>query len=173
MRKISVFIMILVLLFAFGCAKKVEPISPPAPAPVPVVTQVNPGVEQPATQPPVAEPEKPVEQKTIGTRVEGTEKPAEEQAVPEDVEAILITAEKKMTSGDVAVAKGTTLFWQNTDTWPHQLKITTGSSYDTKLHAESPRLLEGNVWNYTFAESGVFTVRDIFSGGIRMIVTVE
>ncbi|MBN1543831.1 hypothetical protein JW898_00030 [Candidatus Woesearchaeota archaeon] len=177
MRKLFTVLTVLVFVFAvlaFGCARKAEP--SPAPVqqvPVPEMGQVQPAEEEVIAPPaPAPEPESEVPA-TIGTRVEGTEQEAVEEELPEEVEEIQLTPEKTMTSGNQTVSVGTTLYWKNHDSWPHQLAVESGKGFDTVRHAESPRLLQGNVWNYTFSESGLFVVRDIFSGNMRMYVTVE
>ena len=173
MRKFIALLVILAFVLAVGCAKQAA--QSPAPVPAPPMTQVNPAAEATAPAQPAPAPEAaPVP--PIGNRVTGTEEtPVDEtpEAAEEGAEDILLTAEKTMTSGDVTVPKGTTLYWLNKDTWPHQLKVTTGSGLDTKLVMDSPRLTPESAWNYTFNDAGVFTVRDIFSGKMRMIVTVE
>jgi plastocyanin len=174
MRKLVALFVILAFVLALGCAKQAAEQQAPsaAPAPPPPLTQVQPEAEEAQAAPP-PQPEAPAAQGTIGTRLEGTEEAPVEEEAPEGVEEIFLTAEKTMTSGDVTVPKGTTLYWRNKDTWPHQLKVTTGSGLDTKLVIDSPRLVPEAAWNFTFNEAGVFTVRDIFSGKMRMIVTVE
>ncbi|MBU2560708.1 MAG: hypothetical protein KKD17_00260 [Nanoarchaeota archaeon] len=175
MRKLFTILIILAFVLALGCAKKAEPAPAPVqPAPVPEMGQVRPGAEEEVVAPPAPAPEPESEApKTLGTRVEGTEKEAVEEQLPEEVEEIQLTAEKTMSSGNQTVSVGTTLFWKNYDSWPHQLAVESGKGWDTIRHAESPRLLPGNIWNYTFSEKGEFVVRDIFSGGMRMYVTVE
>jgi len=198
MRKLFVFMMILVLLLALGCAKRVEPIVEVAPTPMPDITQVNPGAaEQPAA------PQEPasVGQKTIGNRVEGTEEsPAIEHApytegqgddttigtrvlgtertdvnesVPAEGIEISLNSDKTMNMTEITIPAGTTLFWKNYDSWPHVIAVDSGSGFETKRWGKSDQLLPGGVWAFTFRDKGTFVARDMFSGAMRMNVTVE
>ncbi len=188
MKRLFMFIVILVFIFALGCAEEApapKEIEAPEPAPAPEMKQVEdvpeeedvgepPGTEvsDPESEYKVASEEE--DPTPMGSRVEGTEQDAaEEEVSDEDIEEIGLTAEKIMTSSNMTVSVGTTLAWKNYDSWPHQLAVESGSGWDTVRHAESDRLLEGNVWEYTFEEKGTFLVRDIFSGPMRMYVTVE
>jgi plastocyanin len=200
MRKLFVFMVILVLLFALGCAKKIEqsPQVAVQPAPVPSA-QVNPSVEP---QPAAPAGEQPSGQKTIGNRVEGTEgtgstppvslppavegeegtlgsrvlgteKAAVDESVSEGVMEISLNADKTMNASSMTVPVGTKLSWKNYDTWPHVLAVDSGKGFDTVRHGKSEQLQPGNVWEFTFNEKGAFVVRDMFSGSMRMNVTVE
>jgi plastocyanin len=175
MRKMVSILVILLFVLAVGCASKPAEQAPaPAPVQAPPLKQVE--QAEPAAVPtstPAVAPEEPKAETPIGSRVTGTEQIAVEEEVPEEVQEIKLNPEKTMSETVMTVAKGTTLFWKNYDTWPHQLKVTSGKGLDTQLHGESSRLLPGNVWNFTFNEKGVFVVRDIYSGGMRMNVTVE
>ncbi|MBW2971506.1 hypothetical protein KY359_00585 [Candidatus Woesearchaeota archaeon] len=177
MRKLLVVLMVLCFVMSLGCAKQSAPASSPEPAqpaPVPEMTQVQPEAAEEVAPPAPAAPPEPEAPKTLGTRVEGTEVEAVEQQVSdEEIEEIQLNSDKTMSSGDKTVTVGTTLAWKNYDSWPHQLAVETGKGFDTIRHAESPRLLEGGVFEYTFEEQGTFLVRDIFSGNMRMYVTVE
>jgi plastocyanin len=194
MKRLLVIVMILSLLFALGCAKQAEIVSEPAaPAPVPDMGQVQPGAQEEVVTPPAPEtvpaPATQVASEytsgqsepalvddtgaPLGSRSEGTEKTAVDESVSEGAEEIMLFANKTMSMKDITVKAGTALAWKNYDSWPHQLAVETGSGWDTVRHAESTRLLEGNVWEYTFEEKGTFLVRDIYSGPMRMTVTVE
>ncbi|MBW2967103.1 hypothetical protein KY362_01315 [Candidatus Woesearchaeota archaeon] len=198
MKRGIALIIILTLVFCIGCG---APAAPEAPAPVEEETPAQPAVpklgqvqyeEEEVVAPPAQEekeeepaaaktpekttqetPDEPTDSTPIGTRAEGTEHTAVEEYATEDVQEIKLTADKLMSLSELTVKKGTKLAWKNYDTWPHQLAVETGSGWDTVRHAESHRLLEGGVWEYTFEEKGDFLVRDIFSGGMRMTVTVE
>jgi len=178
----------LFLLLAIGCAKSApEPTEPVLTAP-PTMTQVEheddetvelPDVpkQEPETEVIIDIPETSLEDPEvltpIGTRVEGTEQEAVEETVTEGVTEISLLLNKTMDMSEITISSGTTLAWKNHDSWPHQLAVETGKSFDTIRHAESNRLLEGGVWEYTFNEKGDFLVRDIFSGPMRMTVTVD
>jgi plastocyanin len=194
MRRIFALLIIISFALALGCAKQ-------APEPVPgeqepsVISPVPGEVPEEPAVPVEPEPEVPVEEEVvaggektesqytagvspsgdggIGTRVEGTEQEAIEAFSPEDAIEVSLFANKTMSMSELTVESGTTVFWKSYDSWPHILAVETGSGYDTIRHARSERLLEGNVWNYTFEETGTFLVRDIFSGPMRMYVTVE
>jgi hypothetical protein len=187
MRKLLVLLVILAFVFTAGCACERELETPPEPVepePVPELAQIEPEEEEEVVAPPepeeeeeevVAPPEPEEEEETtIGTRVEGTEQEAVEEEVPEDVEEIGLLANKTMTVSEMTIPQGTMLAWKNYDVgWPHILAVESGKSFDTIRHARSDRLLDGEVWEYTFEEKGTFIVRDLFSGPMRMTVTVE
>lgn len=181
MKRLITALIILIFLFSIGCSGQQAPEAPaapvekPAPAepvPVPSMTQVEHEEEDevvapPATTAPEPEPEK------IGSRLEGTYEAPAEEAVSAGLEEIRLNPDKTMGASLEEIKVGDTLAWKNYDTWPHQLAVETGSGWDTIRHAESPRLDEGQVWEYTFEEKGEFLVRDIFSGKMRMQVIVS
>ena len=161
MRKLISLLIILALVLCFGCAKKVEaPPEPVAPAPPPVMGEVEPEEE---------------ELETIGTRIRVTEPeiPPEEE-VPEEIQEIKLFSNKTMSVSELTIPVGTTLAWKNYDLgWPHIIVVESGSGFDTVRHAKSPRLLDGQVWQHTFDDPGKYKVRDIFSGKMWMTITVE
>jgi plastocyanin len=192
MRKFIALFVILAFVLAVGCAK--QAVQPTAPAAAPPITQVNPGAEPAQPAAPAAETPAgsadvasdythtvsgPVPEAAgtgaLGNRMEGTEKAGEDQLVSESSEypQINLTPEKTMSMSEIKIAKGTVLYWKNLDSWPHVLAVDSGSGFDTKRWGKSEQLLEGNVWNFTFSNAGVFVVRDMFSGAMRMTVTVE
>jgi plastocyanin len=180
MKRLFAFIMILVFLLAIGCAKKADIAEEqPAPAPVKPAPAQPPAPKLTPVEPEKEEEVKPPKTKTaeaeggLGTNVEGTKKEAVEEDVPEEQIEIMLNKDKTMSRTELTVDAGTTVYWKNYDTWPHQLAVETGKGFDTKRHAESTRLLEKEVWEYTFNDKGTFLVRDIFSGKMRMNVTVE
>jgi len=167
-------VMIIAFVLAFGCSKQAEPAPAPAPepasAPMPEMTPVQP-VEEEVVHPPTEAPE---EVAPIGNIVSGEGEEGVEEEVPENITEIKLNPDKTMSLTEKTVSVGTTLAWKNYDLgWPHQLAVETGSGWDTIRHAKSERLLDNEVFKYTFNEKGTFTVRDIFSGKMRMIVTVE
>gem|GEM_PF-2839572 len=175
MRKLIALFMVLFFLLAIGCAKKEEAATaPPVAEPLPPMSQVDPSAEENIV-PPVASNEEQVVA-PIGNRVTGEEPKEEKPAIVETAPVegeILLTPEKTMTESVMSVSQGTTLFWKNTDSWPHLIAVESGKGFETVRHAASPRLLQGNTWNYTFNEKGAFIVRDTFSGSMRMNVTVN
>lgn len=177
-RIVSLFI-VLSLVFAFGCAgedaeKESEPVPAPQPDPVPDINPVEHEDEE-VVKPPTGEAEDVEEEDgTIGSRAEGTVKESEPEDVSEGVEEIRLEPDKTMSETEMTVSRGTTLAWKNYDLgWPHDLAVESGSGWDAERHARSGRLLDEEVWEYTFEEPGTYTVRDIFSGDMRMTVTVE
>jgi len=188
MRHIVTIITILLFILAVGCASPAEPAPEPvqpAPAPVPVpepdvpeMKQVDPAAEDEtaeAAPEPASDAEEEPELAPLGNRVTGDEpEPVDEQVSDEAEEEIQLTPEKTMTSGDRNVAVGTTLAWKNYDpSGVHRLAVESGHGWDTERHAISDPLEMGAVWEYTFEEEGTFLVRDLFSGNMRMYVTVE
>lgn len=173
MRKLIALLMILALVLCFGCAKKVEaPPEPVEPAPSPVMGEIGPEEAEEIITPPEPEEEEP---ETIGTRITVTEPeiPPEEE-VPEEIQEIKLFSNKTMSISELTIPAGTTLAWKNYDVgWPHVIVVESGSGYDTVRHAESPRLLDGQVWENTFDDPGTYKVRDIFSGKMWMTLTVE
>ncbi|MBW2972614.1 hypothetical protein KY359_06260 [Candidatus Woesearchaeota archaeon] len=178
MKRLFTILTILLFIFAVGCAKEAPAPEQPAPADVADPTaDVAPEPEpepEPAPEPEaVPEPEPEPEPAPIGNRVEGTEVEPVEEEVPEDVTEIKLNSDKTMSETAMTVTAGTTLAWKNYDSWPHVLAVETGSGWDTVRHAKSEQLLDGGVFEYTFEETGEFLVRDLFSGKMRMTVTVE
>lgn len=184
MRKLATLFIILAFVLALGCSKEAPaPMDiPDETAPAPKMTQVEP--EKPATPPPPppAPEEKEEEEEetpeTIGSRVTGTEQEPEEQELPAEVEEIKLIADKIMTLNDKpltekTVSVGTTLYWKNHEKDPHMLAVESGKGFDTIRHKLSPRILQGETFEYTFNEKGTFLVRDIWSGKMRVTVTVE
>ncbi len=180
MRKTFALFIVLLFVFAVGCAKEapqevvdipssVSDANPKDAVPAPKVEVKK---EEPVVETPVVE-EKKEELAPIGNKVKGTEQEAKDEVVPEDEITIKLLANKTMNTKEMTVSAGTTLFWKNFDSWPHQLAVETGKSFDTIRHAESHRMLEGSIWNYTFNDQGTFLVRDIYSGPMRMNVTVQ
>lgn len=178
MRKMISLLMIIAFVLAFGCSKQAEPAPASAPAsapepasaPVPEMTPVQP-VEEEVVHPPTEEPE---EVAPIGNIVSGEGEEGVEEEVPENITEIKLNPDKTMSLTEKTVKVGTKLAWKNYDLgWPHQLAVESGSGWDTKRHALSERLLDNEVFEYTFNEKGTFLVRDIFSGKMRMTVTVE
>ncbi len=163
------------LLLAVGCAKKTESPIAPATQPVPQMEQVNPSVEkeEPIASPPVQEQPQKEEPAPIGNRVEGTEAEPVDEAIPEGTEEVLLYVNKTMSLNVMTVSAGMTVSWKNMDTFPHVLAVETGKGFDTVRHAKSPQIVSGAVWSYTFNDKGTFLVRDLFSGSMRMNVTVE
>lgn len=189
---------ILLFILAVGCAKEAPAPEPapadvadptadvaPAPEPAPEPTPAPEPEPEPETAPAPA-PGSPVESEynvvvqpeegedTLGNRIEGTEVEAVEEQVSEDTQEIKLTPEKTMSETALTVKAGTTLAWKNYDLgWPHVLAVESGSGWDTVRHAKSEQILDGGVFEYTFNDKGEFLVRDLFSGKMRMTVTVE
>ncbi len=185
MKRLFIFITIISFILAIGCGSNAPVDVQPGPEPIPEPTlpdmgQVDPGAEPVVAEPePIPEPE-PEEDipgassEPIGNRVTGEEPEYVDEEVPEDAEAITLNADKTMSETEATISKGTTLYWKNLDgDWPHVLAVETGSGWDTVRHAKSEQIVGGAVWEYTFEEVGEFLVRDLFSGGMRMTVTVE
>jgi plastocyanin len=179
MKRIFTFLMVLVFVLAIGCGKQSAPAVPTEPAvQAPVLNQVQPEKEEkeaPAVKANVPAPAEEEKSAAIGSLVTGNEPAAkEEQEVPSESSAeIRLNADKTMSETAVKVDVGTTLSWKNYDSWPHEISVISGKGLDTKLHSKSPRLVEGNVWSYTFSEKGEFVAKDTFAGKMRMNVTVE
>ena len=196
MRKIFAFIAILILLFAIGCVnKETSPPSTDVPAPVTKLTQVEPEkaattsedssanapeaqkAEEPAANPTSQytaseETQSEVVEGGIGSRLEGNETVNVDQNSPKDSIEIKLNVDKTMSESSLSVVKGTTIYWKNYDSWPHQLRIEQGKGWEVTEFSKSDRLMENGVWSYTFNTKGTFLVRDIFAGKMRMNVTV-
>jgi plastocyanin len=190
MKKLLYALIVLMLVFAAGCAtNNVQPGVEPATQPVPQLKQVQPvaePTEAPAAPAAPETEEAPIESKytntpsqesgdtdTLGSKVQGTEQFSANVSVPEGDIEIKLTPEKTMNASFMNVKAGTTLFWKNYDKFPHVLAVDSGKGFDTKRWAQSESILTGAVWKYTFETKGDFLVRDMFSGGMRMNVTVE
>lgn len=187
MRKAFALFIVLLFVLGFGCASQpVEEVQdvpssdvtspatePQAQPPAETVIEEVAKAEETAEAEVPAETEKDTTATSIGTRVGDSQVEAKEEFVPEGESTIKLYANKTMSSTGMKVSTGTTLFWKNFDTWPHQLAVEQGRGFDTKRLGQSGRLLEGGVWEYTFRDKGVFLVRDTFSGSMRMNVTVE
>jgi len=190
MKKLMFALVVLMLVFASGCAtKNVQPSVEPQP--VPQLKTVQPAPETAETPAAPAAPETteaPVDSKytntpsqesgetdsdTLGSRVQGTEQTSPDVAVPSGDIEIKLTPEKTMNASSMTVKTGTVLFWKNYDKNPHVLAVESGKGLDTKRWAKSEQILDGAVWKYTFETKGDFVVRDLFSGAMRMNVTVE
>jgi len=152
--------------------------APQPAASMPEIRQTNP--EEIAEPEPTPEPE----QKTIGSRVTGTEPETQEEApkaeeepeqkVQEDTMTIKLLSNKTMNvEGKITIPLGTQIIFENTDTWPHQIVIEQGSGLDTKRLWPGERMEGGEASSYVFSEKGTFTIRDVFSGSMRTIITVE
>ena len=170
MRRLFVILAILLLILAAGCAKQEEPTETDQQVTVPELGQVEPEAEEEVT-PPAEEPTV-VEQPTIDEPVLIEEEPYEEYEETEELEEIKLNPDKTMSLTEKTVTVGTTLKWKNYDTWPHILVVETGKGFETIRHARSDRLNESATWEYAFNEPGTFLVRDMFSGPMRMTVTV-
>ncbi len=193
MKRLFTILTILLFILAVGCAKEVVVPEEPAPAsvadPTEAVAQEPEVVPEPEPEPEpetglapgsevdseydvVVQPEENAD--TLGNRIEGTEVESVEEHVSEDVFEIKLNSDKTMSETEKTVKAGTTLAWKNYDTgWPHVLAVESGSGWDTVRHAKSEQILDGGVFEYTFEDKGEFLVRDLFSGKMRMTVTVE
>ncbi|MFH1064781.1 MAG: hypothetical protein V1729_06880 [Candidatus Woesearchaeota archaeon] len=188
MRRLLILFIISAFILSIGCGGNASVGVQPGPESMPDPTlsdmaQVDPAAQEAVVQAPPepeAQPEPVVpgaSSEPIGNRVTGTELEAVEEEVSGDagdVEYILLTADKVMTETEATIKSGTTLHWKNMDgDWPHVLAVETGSGWDTVRHAKSEQIKGGETWEYTFEEAGTFLVRDLFSGKMRMTVTVE
>jgi plastocyanin len=188
MKKLMFALVVLMLVFASGCAtKNVQTSVEPQPVPQLKTVQPAPETKEAPAAPVAPETTKaPIESKytntpsqesgeadTLGSRVQGTEQTSPDVAVPLGDIEIKLTPEKTMNASSMIVKAGTTLFWKNYDKNPHVLAVESGKGLDTKRWAKSEQILNSAVWKYTFESKGDFVVRDLFSGAMRMNVTVE
>ncbi|MBW2964012.1 hypothetical protein KY363_01000 [Candidatus Woesearchaeota archaeon] len=187
MRKAFALFIVLLFVLSVGCAsqpaQEVQDVpesdvtapaaEPKATAPAEPAKVEAPQAEETAAPAANDDAEKTDAPTSIGTRVGDTQVEAKEEFVPEGESTIKLYANKTMSSSSMTISAGTTLFWKSFDTWPHVLNVEQGKGLDTKRLAQSERLLEGGVWQYTFNDKGVFLVRDTFAGAMRMNVTVE
>ncbi|HII72438.1 TPA: hypothetical protein HA265_06810, partial [Candidatus Woesearchaeota archaeon] len=154
-----------------------EPVPEPAPKPE---AEAEPVPEQQPAPTKTTETDQEFESERLGSRVEGNA-PAEEEN-PESVELpeglenavqVNLLPNKTMDQGAMTVKVGTEMRFHNADTWPHQIVVDSGSGFDTIRHWQGERMAAGGESSYVFNEPGVYTVRDIFSGSMRLILTVE
>jgi plastocyanin len=102
------------------------------------------------------------------------EGPGQQAAAPESFAAKL-TPEKTMEPSEITIKAGTTIIWQNEDTYPHNLMIYKKTITDLKEEdiIRSNNFYENESFEYTFVEKGEYVVRDVYSGTMRGEITAE
>ena len=112
------------------------------------------------------EPTAPVEEQIV--EVIDVPAPKIVNGAPSD-EFVILTEKKLMEPTELTVKPGTTVVWENRNSNPHVLAV----ENEGKRLELSDRISPGDKFEYTFNDSGEFLVRDLFSGGMRIIITVE
>ncbi len=103
----------------------------------------------------------------------------EVEEVPETAATIEVrlTEEKIMVPDELQIAKGNKVRWVNEDkNFNHNLVIYSAEierPATKDIIIKSGNIVPGNSWDYIFEESGVYTVKDIYSGTMRGEITAE
>ena len=108
-----------------------------------------------------------------------TEEAQVEEEIPELVShlAVRLTEDKVMVPSKLEIAKGDAVKWVNEDkNFNHNLIIYSAmierpSAKD--IIVQSGNIAPGDSWDYTFEESGDYTVKDVYSGTMRGEITAE
>ena len=120
---------------------------------------------------------KEVEEAEVKEVIEEKEEVVEE--VPEFVShiVVILTEEKIMDPSDLQISKGDVIKWVNEDTnFYHNLVIYSSEierPMPDDLIIQSGNIAPGNSWEYTFEESGDYTIRDIYSGTMSGKITAK
>jgi plastocyanin len=99
--------------------------------------------------------------------------------IPEFVSHIVVklTEEKVMEPSELTITKGDVIKWVNEDkSFNHNLIIYSAEIErpTTKdIIVKSNNIAPGGSWDYTFEESGIYIVKDIYSGTMRGEITAE
>ncbi len=101
------------------------------------------------------------------------------EEVPEFVShvVVILTEEKTMVPDELQISKGDVIKWVNEDkNFNHNLVIYSADIErpSTKdIIVKSGNIAPGDSWDYIFEESGVYTIKDIYSGTMRGEITAE
>lgn len=90
---------------------------------------------------------------------------------------IRLTSDKKMDPNSLTIRKGEGVKWTNEDQKVnHNLVIYSAAierPTSNDIIVKSSNIAPGDSWDYVFEESGVYTVKDIYSGTMRGEITVS